>query len=243
MRSFKRSLRLFMLRWHRRIGFILSLFVILIAITGIVINHANRFGLDTRPITSPWILSWYGVEFVGEIKGYATAESWISAFQGKLYWDSESVGFCAEPLKGAEMVAGIWFVLCDTSLTLLSSDGELIEIVDDVVPDNTRALSGVHDDWLVIVTETGMQTLHSDTLELKPDTVTNTTARIATPLPASLQADLNFKSHSITIERLLLDLHSGRILQMPGALFNDLVALAMILLALSGSWLWLQRKR
>ncbi|MBW9268690.1 MAG: PepSY domain-containing protein [Candidatus Thiodiazotropha sp. (ex. Lucinisca nassula)] len=242
MASFKRSSKLFFLRWHRRIGVMLSVFVILLALTGIVINHANRFGLDTIPITSPWILSWYGIEFRGEITGYASEESWFSAFQGKLYWDSESIGYCAEPLKGAEMVAGIWFVLCDTSLTLLSSDGELIETLDDVVPDDTSALSGVQGDWLVIATDSGMQIMHSDTLELKPDNEANTTARIATPLPAGLQAKLNFKRHSITVERLLLDLHSGRILQLPGALFNDLVALAMILLALSGSWLWLQRK-
>ncbi|MEW8325106.1 MAG: PepSY-associated TM helix domain-containing protein [Candidatus Thiodiazotropha taylori] len=243
MGNFKRSVRLFLLRWHRRIGFILSLFVILIAITGIAINHTHRFGLDTKPITSPWILSWYGIDFAGEIMGYATEESWISAYQGKLYWDGESIGYCSEPLKGAEMVSGLWFVLCDTSLTVLTRDGELIETLDSVVPDGTSALSGAQGDWLVIATDTGMQTLHSDTLELKPGIVINTTARIATPLPSSLQAELKFKSHSITVERLLLDLHSGRILQLPGALFNDLVALAMILLALSGGWLWLQRKR
>ncbi|MBV2123487.1 MAG: PepSY domain-containing protein [Candidatus Thiodiazotropha sp. (ex Ctena orbiculata)] len=243
MGTFKRSLKLFFLRWHRRIGVMISVFVILLSVTGIVINHANRFGLDTIPITSPWVLGWYGIEFEGEITGYASQESWISAFQGKLYWDSESIGYCAEPLKGAEMVAGIWFVLCDTSLTLLTGDGELIETLDDVVPEDTNALSGVDGDWLVIATDRGMQILHSDTLELKPGSVTNTSARLATPLPASLQDELNFKSHSITVERLLLDLHSGRILQLPGALFNDLVALAMILLALSGSWLWLQRKR
>jgi hypothetical protein len=243
MGNFKRSLRLLFLRWHRRIGVMLSVFVILLALTGIVINHANRFGLDRIPITSPWILSWYGIEFEGEISGYSAEESWISAFQGKLYWDTESIGYCAEPLRGAEKVADIWFVLCNTSLTLLSNEGELIENLDDIVPADTTALSGVQGDWLMISTDSGTLALHSDTLELKTDVRTTISTRIASPLPAPLQAKLNFKSHSITVERLLLDLHSGRILQLPGALFNDLVALAMILLALSGCWLWLQRKR
>jgi hypothetical protein len=243
MASFKRSLRLFLLRWHRRIGVMLSLFVILIAATGIVINHANRFDLDTMPITSPWILSWYGIEFEGERGGYAADESWISAFQGKLYWNAESIGYCEEPLKGAEKVADIWFVLCDTSLTLLSSEGELIENLDDVVPGETTSLSGTEGEWLIITSGTGTQALHSETLELKTESHALAPPRIATPLPANLQDELNFKSHSVTIERLLLDLHSGRILQLPGALINDLVALAMILLALSGSWLWLRRRR
>ncbi|MBT3012286.1 MAG: PepSY domain-containing protein [Candidatus Thiodiazotropha sp. (ex Lucina aurantia)] len=243
MASFKRKLRLFLLRWHRRIGVILSLFVILIAVTGIIINHANRFSLDTMPITSPWILSWYGIEFEGEIRGYPTGAHWISAFQEKLYWDSESVSYCTEPLKGVETTADIWFALCGTSLLLISGEGELIETLSDVVPNDSTALSGVQDDWLIIATGSGQMALHSDSLELKSDLNSQTTARTPTALPADLQAELNFKSHSITVERLLLDLHSGRVLQLPGALFNDLVALVMILLALSGSWLWLQRKR
>jgi uncharacterized iron-regulated membrane protein len=243
MASFKRTLRLFFLRWHRRIGVMLSLFVILVAATGVVINHANRFNLDTMPVTSPWILSWYGIALEEEITGYAAEQNWISAFQGKLYWNSESIGYCAEPLRGAEQVAGIWFVLCDTSLTLLSSEGELIENLADAVPADTSTLSGAQGDWLILTTGNGTQALHSETLELKTDISTNTTSRISTPLPANLQDELTFKSHSITVERLLLDLHSGRVLQLPGALFNDLVALVMILLALSGSWLWLQRRR
>ncbi|MCG8488464.1 MAG: PepSY domain-containing protein [Chromatiales bacterium] len=243
MASLKRRLRLFFLRWHRRIGVMLSLFVILIALTGIVINHANRFSLDTIPVTSPWVLSWYGIAFDGKITGFPAGKNWISAFQGKLYWNSEPVSYCPEPLIGAATIAGIWFVICGTSLTLISSDGVLIESLSDVVPADASGISGVSNDWLIIATDSGQIRLHSDTLELKADTSQPLATQVATPLPTNLQAELNFKSHSITIERLLLDLHSGRILQLPGALFNDLVALVLILLAVSGSWLWLQRKR
>jgi len=40
----------------------------------------------------------------------------------------------------------------------------------------------------------------------------------------------------------LLDLHSGRVLGASGIYLMDLAAVAMLLLAASGAWLWFQRR-
>ncbi|HKJ20122.1 MAG TPA: hypothetical protein VJ993_05635, partial [Woeseiaceae bacterium] len=46
--------------------------------------------------------------------------------------------------------------------------------------------------------------------------------------------DAAWRGRGLTVERMVLDLHSGRIFDMSGVLLMDLVALCMIVLGLSG---------
>ena len=59
---------------------------------------------------------------------------------------------------------------------------------------------------------------------------------VPTPPDAAELAALDeaWRGRGLTVERMVLDLHSGRIFDMPGVLFMDLVALCMIVLGLSG---------
>ena len=49
-------------RWHRRIGIIAAFFVIILSVTGIILNHNASLNLHKQFITAPWLLSWYGYE-------------------------------------------------------------------------------------------------------------------------------------------------------------------------------------
>jgi hypothetical protein len=62
------------------------------------------------------------------------------------------------------------------------------------------------------------------------------------PDAAGLEAlQTAWRGRGVTVERFLLDLHSGRILNVPGTLLMDIVAACMILLGISG--LVLARRR
>ena len=64
------------------------------------------------------------------------------------------------------------------------------------------------------------------------------------PDAAELTAlDAAWRGRGLTVERMVLDLHSGRIFDMPGVLLMDLVALCMIVLGLSGLMLSNSRYR
>ncbi|HSN52770.1 MAG TPA: PepSY-associated TM helix domain-containing protein, partial [Woeseiaceae bacterium] len=52
-----------------------------------------------------------------------------------------------------------------------------------------------------------------------------------------------YRGRGVTVERVLDDLHSGRIFARAGTLVMDAVAVFMIVLSLSGFVLWLQRGR
>jgi uncharacterized iron-regulated membrane protein len=53
----------------------------------------------------------------------------------------------------------------------------------------------------------------------------------------------HYRSEVLPLERLLLDLHSGRFFGSAGPWIMDAAAVLLVLLALSGTWIWLRRKR
>ena len=50
-----------------------------------------------------------------------------------------------------------------------------------------------------------------------------------------------YRGHGLPLERVLLDLHSGRILGKWGVWLIDVVAILLFVLAITGSWMWFQR--
>lgn len=49
-------------RWHRRIGITAALFVILLSVTGLILNHNTSLGLNKDFITNELLLNWYGYD-------------------------------------------------------------------------------------------------------------------------------------------------------------------------------------
>ena len=47
--------------WHRWVGLTSALFVIMFAVTGILLNHTREFGLHTINVSSQWMIDWYGI--------------------------------------------------------------------------------------------------------------------------------------------------------------------------------------
>ncbi|MCH2547232.1 MAG: PepSY domain-containing protein [Alphaproteobacteria bacterium] len=48
-----------MLKWHARLGGIAALFLLIITLTGIVLNHQEILGIHNSEITATWVLDWY----------------------------------------------------------------------------------------------------------------------------------------------------------------------------------------
>lgn len=48
-------------RWHRRIGIISALFVLLLSVTGIILNHTVSLGLHQSHVKAAWVHELYGL--------------------------------------------------------------------------------------------------------------------------------------------------------------------------------------
>jgi len=54
--------KIFLRKWHRRFGLFASIFLLIITITGILLNHYQLFSLQEKYVEQQWLLDWYGIK-------------------------------------------------------------------------------------------------------------------------------------------------------------------------------------
>lgn len=59
--------RVFWLRWHWRIGLALSFFITVIAVTGILLNHALQWGFDEIYFDAEWLMKIYNMDLPPDV--------------------------------------------------------------------------------------------------------------------------------------------------------------------------------
>jgi uncharacterized iron-regulated membrane protein len=235
------SVRIRMRRWHRSAGALAAIGVLLLVVTGMLLNHAPSLGLDQRPVRADWVLDRYGIQIAAPM-GYFVAPFWISVSGGQLYVDANAAG-TLDQLRGAATLEGMIFAGGGDALVVLDGEGHRIDQLDRAsLPGAIDAITARTDRVLV---ETGGQWYASDssllawTPSAAPDAVTG-----ARPLPVSLARAVvaDARSRQLNWERVLLDLHSGRLMGAWGPWVIDVFALLFALLAISGFWLWLRSR-
>ncbi|HET8706134.1 MAG TPA: PepSY domain-containing protein [Pseudomonadales bacterium] len=241
----KRSVkwRIFFLTWHRRIGIAAAIFAVLMAISGIVINHAHDWALDTHPLPASLQRSVYAIHPSQNETGFAVDSHWLSEHADKLYFDQTELTGCKSPLIGSLSLNDGSIALCADGLVFFSPKGELIEKTPST-PNGALKL-GLSGNNVYLNTENGNFKLDAESAEwrfseLPPDVNWLSAQR----LPDDLQQHFAAQGAvaDLTWERFLLDLHSGRLFGAIGVYAVDAAGFALIVLACSGSWLVLSRK-
>lgn len=228
-----------MRRWHHRLGAVLGLVVILFAITGVLLNHSQSLHLDQRLIQSPLLLRWYDIE-IPEPVAFAVGDHWVSHWGGnQLYFQEREVSYCEAPMSGAVLWRQQIVVACADGLVLLTAAGEFIERVGSIYQ-LPLPLTGVAvDGALYLQTPDAVYRADLDAMAWQrvPDTIA---AAESVALPAELEAELRgaVAAAELTLERVLADIHSGRILGAAGTWLADIAALGMVFLGFSGLWMW-----
>lgn len=235
--------------WHRYIGLTAALFVIILAATGLLLNHTDRLALDNRYVQASWLLDWYGIDAPDTHVSYAVGQKRITQFGKHLYLDLHEIDGEYEHLIGALRRGDLLIVAVDQQILLLMSDAELVERLSGIegVPAGMQRLGTDRKGNIVVEGSHAYYQPDADFIdwhhwEGKPADVHWTEP---SPLPTSLHEDLidHYRGEVLPLERVLLDLHSGRIFGRYGYLVMDIAAGLLLLLALSGTLIWLKRKR
>ena len=231
-----------LLRWHRRIGVTVAVLVIWLSVTGIVLNHSDQLQLDKATVEQSLLLSLYGIERPTPIS-FSSAGRWFSHLGGNhLYLDGEEVAYCANALAGVVWYRQQFVIACGDGLLLMSASGELIERIGSAygVPEAISGLAMMADQ-LLLKTDVTVMSADLDTLQWRPYQPKTAVAWVvAAPVPDNLLSQLPLAGE-LNWERLLLDLHSGRLGSHLGRWLMDSAAVLLILLAVSGLWLWARR--
>ncbi|HKB63766.1 MAG TPA: hypothetical protein VKD03_12915, partial [Burkholderiales bacterium] len=86
-------LRLFLLRllrrWHARVGFSAMLFFLILAVTGLILNHGAGLGLDGRYVHAGWLARWYGIQSEPPREAFRSGHHVLVAANGRWLLDGK----------------------------------------------------------------------------------------------------------------------------------------------------------
>jgi uncharacterized iron-regulated membrane protein len=212
-----------MARWHRRFAVFISIWLILLALSGLVINHAHDWGLDSRPLAGTlqrWV---YGVETQGNDLCEPLTREGVA---------------CEQLFARFKLPVGV-LLLGVRDLFLLDESGQLVEKLSVRQFGLTRLQAAFAEGSRIYLRDSNTTVLTSPDL-IEGRVLDNAAAarldgvswQVAEPAQAT-----------ITWERFLLDLHAARFLGPAAQFFNDLMAAFILVLALSGLWLFRARGR
>ena len=235
-------------RLHRTFGAGAALFIIFMVLSGLIINHSNGLGLDQRHVSQPLLLSWYGLGKPEHIHSFAVGDDWLSFAGSQLFLNDMPVSSISDGI-GAVFNGDMLIAAGSDELLLLDSGGQLIER-QPWGPSGAGPIEsiGLLPNGVVIVKSLERFWL-ADTALLSWKPIDNTIAEPvwsrSEPAPEALLETITrqYRGNGLSLERLLLDIHSGRIFGPIGMLVYDLLALVLGFLAVSGLVLWLRGQR
>ncbi len=234
--------------WHRRLGVLAAFFALVLAITGIALNHSPELGLDRHFVDWPWLSQAYGDDS-GDLPAFQLGERWLSrAANGRIYLDAQEVAPCNGPLVGAVAAGELLYAGCAEELLLITHRGELVESINAStgLPVPLQAVGLIEEQ--IVLQATGTWWLADlDLMEFNhraPAAGADIRQRVPDRLPEAIRAAIPAPAQWLSWERLLLDLHSGRVFGRLGVLWVDAVGVLLAGLALSGITMWsLHRRR
>ena len=231
---------------HRWLGVFSAVFLVILAVTGLALNHSVPLGLDEIKMRNPWILHRYGMSAPAEIEAFRIHDSdTIAHLDGRLFYNEELLVEAGRPVGLYEgdvfsVVAG------PEQLIILSPDGELVEEIGSAqMPfDQIQYLGESGEGDPVIVTAGGPWRPDDEWLEFSP----HGGAFSVEPLePVTLTDEQarrlleTYQGEGLSLYRVLLDLHSGRLFGWAGRTVMDLTAIAILLLISTGLSGWLRK--
>jgi PepSY-associated TM region len=236
-------------RSHRWLGATVAVFVLVLATTGIALNHSDDWRLGERYVSWSWLLDAYGIHAPQPSAGFSDRGRYATLVGQRLYLDEREIAQHADALTGLATLDTLVLVATLHEVYVFTADGSLVEKIDLAatlaVPVERIGRSAGH-----AVIEAGGMRFRSDTeataFEKFPGMPDDDVSwSRAVPAPASLMRaiDAAYRGRGLTVERVLLDVHSGRIVTAGGPLLMDIVALLLIVLSVTGLVLWLRNGR
>ena len=235
--------------WHRYLGLSAAILVLILAVTGLMLNHTERFQLDQSYVKSNWILDWYKVKLPSKLKSYQVAGQWITQIDNTVYFNQQVLSGHYAQLHGAVELNEMLIVALDDNIILLTADGELIEKLGSMhgVPESISKIGLLNNTRLAVLAHGEVYVADEDLLswdETEIDTE-NVKWVDTTELPDAMKNRFfsNYRYHVLPVEKVVLDLHSGRFMGSNGVFIMDAAAIIMALLAISGSSIWIIQVR
>ena len=222
-------------------GVAVSVFVIFLVITGWALNHTANLGLARLSVKVPWIGAWYGLRGTAPSMGYTAGGHWLITNENGTLLDGKPTSISVPNAVGVAVTSDFIAIATMENLCLLDQNARLVDQIHtaQLHTGPIKHIAGV-DNKIVV---------HGTTTRASTDGVTwapfNGNAPWSMPqaLPSEQQRFAKQLVPGLPLERLMQDIHSGRIIGRYGPYLMDAVGLLFLLLAASGLWMFFRRRR
>ena len=231
-----------LLYWHKTIGVIIALLVLLFCVTGVLLNHTEELDLDNIYLESEPLLALYNIEVETDPVAFGIGGDWISQLGEIVFFNQTAMPFEDGQLIGAVRQNDQIVIAITEELHLVTLQGDLIESLSgyEGVPAGMSQIGVTDTNDLIIRSAHGDYLADLDALEWKvydgPPALWSQSVALPTELESALLRA--YRGKGLSVERLLLDLHSGRVFGKFGVYLMDVTAILLMLLAISGVWMW-----
>jgi len=241
MKNARKSVWRYLYKSHRYTGLAIALFVVMLAVSGLFINHTSDLKLEKHFVSSPLILIGYGIKEPTIPLSYPTEQHWFTQLDNQVFMDRKVVLYHTASLQGA-VQTGTFIALAFTdNIIMLTPEGEIIEQMTKPV---TR-IGKTADGHIYISSANKIFYSDDDLFSWQENPIPETifwSAQKTLPRQYRLPIQQAYRAHIISYQQLLLDLHSGRLFGRFGVILVDLTGILIVFLALTGCWIWLRHK-
>ena len=241
------------IKLHRWSGLVSLILVIILSITGILLNHTHELQLKNHYIKNTLLLNWYGIRLPEQQTFFKLGANNLVQVGHKVYLDNKLLASDALTLIGGIEMEDYLFIALENAALLLTLDGELIEKLtpdqDLPVPITSVYKSHSQDNSAIVIQSHNKYFISDDDYltwtNIKPDNLKPVTIKRLKRLSETEKEPYYqlWLDNKLSLETVVLDLHSGRILGQFGVFIMDLAASFLLVLSISGFWIWFKRSR
>lgn len=227
-------------RWHRTAGLYAAFFLLLLAGTGLLLMYSDALKLPTTQVSAPWLMRWYGIRPPAPPHGYPLEDHWLSQVGRRLYLDTREIDRIDGVLLGAFALSEAeWVAITDAQWLVLDPAGQVLERIgrESGLPEGLQAVGRDAAGQIVLATSTTRFRYDSTLGEFVAASTAGDvqwSAGSAPPPTIAKALDHGYRGEGLPLERVVLDLHSGRLFGRLGELLVTLASLALVALACTG---------
>jgi hypothetical protein len=230
---------------HKIIGLIATIFIIILSITGILLMHTDDLDLADTYVENKKLLSIYDITPDTAPVSFQLKDNYITQLDDHLYFNDIDLMNTKERLIGGVSIDGIYVAGFVYSLVLITSQGEVIEPLTQAhgVPEAIEAI-GTINDRLVVNSGQGLKSTDSNMTVWNDhfEQAVEWSSPVNTPGPL-LESIMNaYLGDGLPLERVVLDIHSGRIMGTTGVILVDVAVVLFLVLSISGWLAWFKRR-
>ncbi|MEO1962788.1 MAG: PepSY domain-containing protein [Cycloclasticus sp.] len=232
--------------WHRYAGLFAALFVIFITISGIALNHTDDLALKNKHVNSNFLLGLYNVQSPTVITQFVVGQQVIIQADDMLFiGDNNSLAINSSLVGGVIYEEFIVIALTD-KLLLVDSAGQLLETLSktDGIPNNISKIGLNAEQHVNVLAKNKLYRLDANLVLQAVPFDNNVTWSQNKPVSTAIKLAISerYRANIISLETLVLDIHSGRFFGSYGTLFFDFVGVILLFLACTGVIIWARQR-